>query len=232
MRRRRAVSCAALTAVLLAAATAPSAQAKTCADYPDQASAQRAADTRDADGDGIYCESLPCPCLKPGSSNPAPAPKPKAKSGPARPKLGTPVKLHPRSKGSGCMLRGSLPDPDCTPGAYYPLATKRVICRTGYSATVRHVPENIKGKVYAEYGISHHTEGEYEIDHLVPLEVGGSNSLANLFAEPAAPPPGFHEKDRLEDAIRAGVCDRGDDLRLRQRQVARDWVSLFDKLVS
>src|SRR5213078_1104283 len=23
-------------------------------------------DTRDADGDGIYCEDLPCPCLKPG----------------------------------------------------------------------------------------------------------------------------------------------------------------------
>ena len=36
--------------------------AATCADYPNQASAQRAADTRDPDGDGIYCESLPCPC--------------------------------------------------------------------------------------------------------------------------------------------------------------------------
>src|SRR5262245_57928251 len=37
-----------------------------CADYPNQAAAQRAADTVDADGDGIYCESLPCPCLNPG----------------------------------------------------------------------------------------------------------------------------------------------------------------------
>ena len=26
-----------------------------CADYPNQAAAQRAADTVDADGDGIYC---------------------------------------------------------------------------------------------------------------------------------------------------------------------------------
>ena len=53
----------------------------TCADYPNQAAAQRAADTRDADGDGIYCESLPCPCLKPGEgdggADPAPAPDPK-----------------------------------------------------------------------------------------------------------------------------------------------------------
>ena len=48
--------------------TSPAASAATCADYSNQADAQRAMDTRDADGDGIYCESLPCPCLKPGDS--------------------------------------------------------------------------------------------------------------------------------------------------------------------
>lgn len=40
--------------------------AATCADYPNQAAAQLAGDTRDADGDGIYCESLPCPCSTAG----------------------------------------------------------------------------------------------------------------------------------------------------------------------
>ena len=35
----------------------------TCDDYANQAEAQRAKDTRDADGDGLYCEDLPCPCL-------------------------------------------------------------------------------------------------------------------------------------------------------------------------
>ena len=44
------------------------ASAATCSDHSTQAEAQRAADTRDADGDGIYCESLPSPCAKPGSS--------------------------------------------------------------------------------------------------------------------------------------------------------------------
>lgn len=33
-----------------------------CADYPTQAAAQAAADTRDSDKDGIYCEELACPC--------------------------------------------------------------------------------------------------------------------------------------------------------------------------
>jgi micrococcal nuclease len=41
------------------------ASAAVCADYPNQAAAQQAADTRDADGDGVYCETLPCPCASP-----------------------------------------------------------------------------------------------------------------------------------------------------------------------
>lgn len=73
-----------LTAFLVAVMTPASASAATCSDYSTQADAQRAADTRDADGDGIYCESLPCPCLKPGSSGSGgggstPAPRPVAR---------------------------------------------------------------------------------------------------------------------------------------------------------
>jgi hypothetical protein len=52
----------------------PARAAATCADYPNQAAAQRAADTRDPDGDGIYCESLPCPCAGPGAPSSPPAP--------------------------------------------------------------------------------------------------------------------------------------------------------------
>jgi hypothetical protein len=59
-------------AVPIARAAAP------CADYSNQAAAQRAADTRDAGGDGIYCESLPCPCLKSGQGSPAPRPQPRS----------------------------------------------------------------------------------------------------------------------------------------------------------
>src|SRR5215211_3886540 len=44
-------------------AEAPTARAAaTCSDYPNQAAAQEAADTRDPNGDGVYCEDLPCPC--------------------------------------------------------------------------------------------------------------------------------------------------------------------------
>lgn len=70
---RCSVTVVALTTLMLI--TPGSASASTCAEHANQAEAQRAKDTRDADGDGIYCESLPCPCLRPGASNdPAPTP--------------------------------------------------------------------------------------------------------------------------------------------------------------
>lgn len=84
--------------LLVAALTAPTAlaraidtprtvQGRVCADYPNQAAAQRAGDTVDADGDGVYCESLPCPCLKPGSgdSRPTPTDNPERDKGCQRP---------------------------------------------------------------------------------------------------------------------------------------------------
>jgi micrococcal nuclease len=76
----RRTSWAGVLLALVVMAGPGTASAATCADHPNQASAQRAKDTRDADGDGIYCESLPCPCLRPGQDtggSPAPRPKPK-----------------------------------------------------------------------------------------------------------------------------------------------------------
>jgi len=65
-------------AVLAVLAFLPSsASAAVCADHPNQAAAQAAADTVDADGDGIYCESLRCPCST-GSGSPPPPPAPPA----------------------------------------------------------------------------------------------------------------------------------------------------------
>src|SRR5213595_1096445 len=99
----------------------------TCSDYPNQAAAQKAADTRDADGDGIYCEDLPCPCVKPGGGGSG------GQHHARRPRLGRSVTFGSRSKITGCRLHGSLPDRRCTPGAYYAKATRKRICVAGYS---------------------------------------------------------------------------------------------------
>src|SRR4051794_15826506 len=199
------------------------ARANTCADYPNQAAAQRAADARDADGDGIYCESLPCPCLRPGQHDSG------GSSGPSgRPRLGPSVGLGPVRRRTGCRVRGPLPDGGCTPGARFKYATKAKVCRPGYARAIRHVSEAIKDAVYAAYGMRRHFNGRSgEVDHLVSLELGGSNARANLFPEAARPRPGSHEKDRLENALHDEVCSARISLRRAQRLIARNWVAAY-----
>jgi hypothetical protein len=46
---------------------------------------------------------------------------------------------------------------------------------------MRDVPAETKRQVYREYGITSHGPGDYEIDHLISLELGGSNSINTFY---------------------------------------------------
>jgi len=117
-----------------------------------------------------------------------------------------------------------------TPGDVLP-ATKAEVCVSGYASRTRDVSTKTKDAVYAEYGIATHSSGEYEVDHLVPLSLGGSNDIKNLWPEPASPKPGFHEKDKLEDALHRLVCNGSVDLATVQHEVAADWWAAYLRYV-
>ena len=138
--------------------------------------------------------------------------------------------LGKQTKTSGCVPHGGLPDSACTPGAIFPNATVQQICTYGYTHTVRNVPFQEKDQVYAEYGISHHYSGEYEVDHLVPLELGGSNDIANLWPEAANPTPGFHEKDQVENYMHDQVCSGAMSLKEAQTEIATNWLAVYQRM--
>ncbi len=136
-----------------------------------------------------------------------------------------------QTKTSDCVVQGAFPDPACTPGAVFPNATKDDICVSGYSSTVRDVPEELKQTVYAEYGITQHTRGQYEIDHFISLELGGSNDISNLWPEAAEPQPGFHEKDVVENYLHDQVCSGKMTLQQAQTQIRTNWLNVYQSLL-
>lgn len=139
--------------------------------------------------------------------------------------------LDVQTRTSGCHVQGALPDHDCSPGAVFAEATVEQICTPGYSSSVRSVSTSLKKKVYAAYGISYpQPTGSYEMDHLIPLELGGNNDAANLFPEAAAPAPGFKEKDVVEDYLHQEVCAGRANLAAAQKQIATDWVAVYQTL--
>ena len=143
---------------------------------------------------------------------------------------GSGAPLGQRTKTADCVSSNALPDPACTPGTIFPDATKDQICTPGYSSQVRNVPDSVKNQAYAEYGILSHTPGQYEVDHLISLELGGSNDIANLWPEPADPKPGFHEKDKVENYLHDQVCNGSMSLQDAQYKIANDWFTVYQTL--
>ncbi len=144
---------------------------------------------------------------------------------------GKPVALPSATKTSDCVIMGPLPDPACSSGAIFAEATVEQICTPGYSSSVRNVSVTLKKKIYAEYGLTYpQAKGAYEVDHIIPLELGGNNDRANLYPEAAEPAPGFHEKDIVEDYLHQEVCAGRIELGAAQQQIANDWVAVYNTL--
>jgi hypothetical protein len=117
-----------------------------------------------------------------------------------------------------------VPNPSLTPGASLDV-TAADICVPGYSKRVRNVPAAVKRDAYASYGIVSHQPGEYEVDHLISLELGGSNSLRNLWPQSFRTHPwNAYVKDALENELHRRVCAGTIDLAKAQYVISHNWV--------
>jgi hypothetical protein len=87
----------------------------------------------------------------------------------------------------------------------------------------------VKDEVYGEYGIAAGQRYRYRIDHLVPLELDGSNSIRNLWPQLTG---ASLAKDRLEDTLHSMVCAGKITLAAAQHAIRTDWVRAYHLYVS
>jgi len=156
-------------------------------------------------------------------------------AGAALPEIHDPKKVTYSRTLTSCRFRdgGLLPDPVCTPGAIDPAVTqtdiRSTICRSGYTATVRPpAGETAHAKfdvAYPAYHVRHSATSE--LDHLVSLELGGSNDIANLWPEVGKQP---NPKDAVENALHRAVCDGKVSLAAAQQAIATDWITAEARL--
>src|ERR1700674_6524 len=139
------------------------------------------------------------------------------------------LKSVPTSRMAECLARGtgsavSVGDP----------ITRDLICTSGYAKCVRRVSATVRREVFKSYGL----EGDYtgycseqgcEIDHLIPLELGGSNDQKNLWPQPYGGCWNAHVKNRLGTRYYREVCAGRIPLDQAQDEILTDWIKSYQK---
>jgi len=143
---------------------------------------------------------------------------------------------------STTLRRGyPVPDPRCTPGGIDPEVTAEVLrnpaWRTGCTRNCE-TSEAEKHVTYRWYGMrtprSNYGESQVcELDHLIPLELGGADGLGNIWPEcgpsdVALEDRNFKIKDRVENYLADKVKSGKMSLGSAQRGIASDWTQFLD----
>jgi hypothetical protein len=157
--------------------------------------------------------------------------------------------LHIIGSTTGCRtsIKGGypLPDSNCTPGAVNPTVTLAVLQAGSFRTPCeRNVISSMheKNATYTAYDIVHpaHNTGNTqicELDHLVSLEIGGSDGISNIWPQCGPDDVGlrlryFKQKDMVEDYIAALIKDHTIDtdekLKSYQQGIATDWTQYLN----
>jgi hypothetical protein len=124
------------------------------------------------------------------------------------------------------------PDPVLTPGQ---TRTTNIgeICSTPTS-TLRHWDRARDDRILTEYGLPTGPHPQFEIDHSIPLCLGGADSDANLWPEPRRaiePVWNADRKDEIEARLCSLVCSDQIDVIEAQRAISEDWTAAYQRFV-
>ncbi len=124
----------------------------------------------------------------------------------------------------------SLPNSTLTPGATLDV-TREELCRSDYTSPADKIPIALKQQTFDRYGISPDAIG-YNVDHLIPVSLGGSNSAKNLWPQSLSGEWNYHMKNRLETTLYKMVCKRSLELEKARQEISTDWVAAYKKYMA
>jgi hypothetical protein len=90
------------------------------------------------------------------------------------------------------------------------------------------VTEEMERRVFDRYHIPWRRRPEFKVDHLIPTELGGADTIDNLWPQSLYTKP-YHalRKELLTQCLLARVAEGKITLAKAQREISEDWISCF-----
>jgi len=118
---------------------------------------------------------------------------------------------------SSAAQPGVLPNPKLTPG-HVAAGDKD---RQGVTAAMEQ-------KVFARYKLPWSLRAEFKIDHLIPVELGGADTIDNLWPQRIRMRPyGADRKELLAEVLSERIRSGQLTLAQAQEQISHDWIDAF-----
>ena len=106
------------------------------------------------------------------------------------------------------------------------------MCRNADAEVIaRDIPEATRRQVFAEYGVQLPEPNQFELDYLITPDLGGTESVRNLWPQPYSARWNARVKDKLERKLHQLVCAGNLDLPTAQHAIAADWIAAYRKYV-
>jgi len=116
-----------------------------------------------------------------------------------------------------------------TPGAVTTIS-RDAMCAAPAETEGPAISQALALEVFRRYGIENPEPRAYEIDYLIPPDLGGSADPKNLWPQPYKEGVwNSRVKDALEDRLRTLVCNGSLDLALAQEEISSDWIGAYRK---
>lgn len=86
----------------------------------------------------------------------------------------------------------------------------------------------VEQKVFARYRLPWSRRPQFKIDHLIPRELGGADTLDNLWPQSVrAKPYGADRKELLTEVLLSRIAKGQITLAQAQEQIRKDWIDAF-----
>lgn len=126
------------------------------------------------------------------------------------------------------LTEDTYPDPSQTSGDIFSDVAVSQLCGGKYSRKTRHVPSSLKREIKSNYHIDPDQFSDYSIDHFIPISLGGTNEVQNLWPQKVKGIVyGAAQKSLSDDYLHRQVCAGNMTLEKAQNLIINDWVKVF-----